>query len=630
MAAPNLTIAVEPTERGTAMYLPLAPAKSTQKGIAKVVLRLVITNNESSDVTVTGIRFGFPGTLVLPIAMKGVQLVLDPAGSTTAAEAQGTIPAGSTATWSNGRVDLDTGEGENWHENMVFTSFAPTQVQVEVTCAGYRSPAKVTRRLAPYTSPTPTGALLFPFAAGDLRSGEYVVTSGRHWANGGAAGTQIYAHDIGIQAVNSGTWSQLLSGKPSSKNDSYRIWGKPVRAMADGVVESWLETMDDNTVLGSFPDPTPNPVSGNHFWIRHGDVYALYAHLQKDSLPAALMVKGAPVSAGQSLGLAGNSGNSTNPHTHIHMVKGSKSGALRGIPFRNGWVLDHAAYTPPGPDDPWVPIADRGVSRDEVSIWPASTTPGFKIPAAGIARSGTWANSYWISKSRTAFATKAQQLFDDKGRRLTWVSSYVENGKRRFAGIARSGNWANSFWVSTSRAAFEAKAQQLFDEKGRRLVHVHTYVDGGTRYWMGIARSGNWSNAVWISSSRAAFQAKAQQLFDEKGQRLTFVHTYVDGGTRRWIGIARGANWSNSFWVSEGFAAFNEKAQQLFDEKGRRLVHVHTYVQGSKRYWAGIAAGGDWANSFWLGKDLDSFNRAAQDLFEDKGRRLMVVEFLDS
>ncbi len=579
MAAPNLSIAVEPAERGTAMYLPLAPAKSTQKGIAKVVLRLVITNNESTDVTVTGIRFGFPGTLVLPIAMKGVQLVLDPAGSTTAAEAQGTIPAGSSATWSNGRVDLDTGEGENWHENMVFTSFAPTQVQVEVTCAGYRSPAKVTRRLAPYTSPTPTGALLFPFAAGDLRSGEYVVTSGRHWANGGAAGTQIYAHDIGIQAVNSGTWSQLLSGKPSSKNDSYRIWGKPVRAMADGLVESWLATMDDNTVLGAFPDPTPSPVSGNHFWIRHGDVYALYAHLQKDSLPAALMVKGAPVTAGQSLGLAGNSGNSTNPHTHIHMVKGSKSGALRGIPFRNAWVLDHAAYTPPGPDDPWVPIADRGVSRDEVSIWPASTTPGFKIPAAG---------------------------------------------------IARSGNWANSFWVSTSRAAFEAKAQQLFDEKGRRLVHVHTYVDGGTRYWMGIARSGNWSSAFWISSSRAAFQAKAQQLFDEKGQRLTFVHTYVDGGTRRWIGIARGANWSNSFWVSEGFAAFNEKAQQLFDEKGRRLVHVHTYVQGSKRYWAGIAAGGDWANSFWLGKDLDSFNRAAQDLFEDKGRRLMVVEFLDS
>lgn len=40
MATPNLTIAVEPIERGTAVYLPPAPAESTRKRIAKVVLRL--------------------------------------------------------------------------------------------------------------------------------------------------------------------------------------------------------------------------------------------------------------------------------------------------------------------------------------------------------------------------------------------------------------------------------------------------------------------------------------------------------------------------------------------------------------------------------------------------------------
>ena len=44
------------------------------------------------------------------------------------------------------------------------------------------------------------------------------------------------------------------------KNDDYRIWNKPVRAVADGTVESWSDGMDDNMVLGEFPDPTPSPV----------------------------------------------------------------------------------------------------------------------------------------------------------------------------------------------------------------------------------------------------------------------------------------------------------------------------------------------------------------------------------
>jgi hypothetical protein len=184
--------------------------------------------------------------------------------------------------------------------------------------------------------------------------------------------------------------------------------------------------------------------------------------------------------------------------------------------------------------------------------------------------------------------------------------------------------------VSTSRSGFETKAQQLFDTQGRRLVHVHTYVEGSTRYWMGIARSGSWANSFWISSSRAAFEAKAQDLFDNHGRRLTFVHTYVEGGRRYWIGIAQGGTWANSFWVSDGFSAFNQKAQQLFDDNGRRLVHVHTYVEGTKRYWVGIARSGDWANSFWLSSNVDSFSDTAQDLFDNAGRRLMVAEFLDT
>jgi hypothetical protein len=73
----------------------------------------------------------------------------------------------------------------------------------------------------------------------------------------------------------------LLPGGSASKTEDYRIWGKPVRAVAEGTVESWFDGMETNTVLGKLPDPTLNPVARNHFWIRHdnvtvgGDTYVL-------------------------------------------------------------------------------------------------------------------------------------------------------------------------------------------------------------------------------------------------------------------------------------------------------------------------------------------------------------------
>ena len=363
------------------------------------------------------------------------------------------------------------------------------------------------------------------------------------------------------------------------------------------------------TVEEAHDTDSEDPPYGSVVTIDHGSGWKTqYIHLDD-----ALSVKvGDKVGRGQKIGTVGGKikifGKA---NAHLHYTQWFGSSGVRAV-FDGVSTAVHAG------------------AKDANGNYPTENlvSANCPVPAVGIARSATWANSYWISTSRSAFETKAQQLFDDHGRRLIWVSTFVENGKRRWAGIARSATWASSFWVTTSRTAFEAKAQQLFDDHGRRLTHVHTYVEGSKRYWMGIARSGNWSSSFWISDSRAAFEAKAQDLFDRLGRRLTFVQTYVEGGKRHWIGIAQGGTWANSFWVSEGFSAFNQKAQQLFDGKGRRLVHVHTYVAGGKRYWVGISRSGDWANSFWLSSNVDSFNDTAQDLFDDKGRRLMLVEFL--
>jgi hypothetical protein len=100
-----------------------------------------------------------------------------------------------------------------------------------------------------------------------------------------------------------------------------------------------------------------------------------HCHLQKNTIPSALKVKGHPVSAGDKLGLAGNTGNSTNPHTHVQCQKGS---ALRGLPSRDLWVTEAAKLDPPSPDGPWVPVAGKGVPLTDVVIYPLRRNPEWR------------------------------------------------------------------------------------------------------------------------------------------------------------------------------------------------------------------------------------------------------------
>src|SRR5262249_25254571 len=186
-------------------------------------------------------------------------------------------------------------------------------------------------------------------------------------------------------------------------------------------------------------------------------------------------VQGGAVVEGQILGRAGNTGNTTNPHTHIECERASDL-ALRPLPFRSGAVVDQKKLSPPAPEGPWFPLHGHGISKDPVVIWPASTSPGFPVPTVGISMQGTWGNSFFISGDLTIFQQTAQHLFDQSGRRLTRVATFHENGAIRWAGIARDGDWANHWWISHDFASFQTTAQDLFDKKGLRLVYVSSFV----------------------------------------------------------------------------------------------------------------------------------------------------------
>ena len=121
---------------------------------------------------------------------------------------------------------------------------------------------------------------------------------------------------------------------PADKNSSYFCYGENIYSVAPGRV---IEVYDE--LLDNIPhQPPPFALNfinagGNHVIVDIGNGhYAFYAHMKPHSMPRAIKV-GALVSAGQVLGRVGNTGSSTEPHLHFHIVNGPSFLAAQGIPY---------------------------------------------------------------------------------------------------------------------------------------------------------------------------------------------------------------------------------------------------------------------------------------------------------
>lgn len=120
---------------------------------------------------------------------------------------------------------------------------------------------------------------------------------------------QRYAYDLLILEADTS-----FEGEPSD-NESYFAFGKDVVAPLAGVVVSVENDIADNKP--NVETNTEEPL-GNHVIIEHeNNEYSVIAHFKKDSVEVSV---GNEVQAGDFLGLAGNSGNSSEPHIHFHVA----------------------------------------------------------------------------------------------------------------------------------------------------------------------------------------------------------------------------------------------------------------------------------------------------------------------
>jgi Peptidase family M23 len=149
-----------------------------------------------------------------------------------------------------------------------------------------------------------------------LEDGLYYVVQGGQLAvlnHHHAAKPQRFALDI----VRLNGWLTRCWGIYSADVHRYSIWGAEVYSPCDGVVVEAVKDLPD--LAPPMRDPW-NP-GGNHVVIRHKetDIYVKLSHLASGSV---VVKEGDRVSVGQLVGRVGNSGNTTEPHLHIHTQRG--------------------------------------------------------------------------------------------------------------------------------------------------------------------------------------------------------------------------------------------------------------------------------------------------------------------
>ncbi len=145
-----------------------------------------------------------------------------------------------------------------------------------------------------------------------LEHGRFVVAQGggigllNHHAGHRA---QRYAADITAVGPAGFRADGILPDDPRR----YAIFGIAVVAPCDGAVTAAVDGLPDLPP----PEMDPDNAAGNHVVLSCAGLSVELAHLRNGSVAVR---QGDTVSAGQKLGEVGNSGNTTEPHLHIHAV----------------------------------------------------------------------------------------------------------------------------------------------------------------------------------------------------------------------------------------------------------------------------------------------------------------------
>lgn len=136
-----------------------------------------------------------------------------------------------------------------------------------------------------------------------------------HWRLKGLAAEELFVSErFAVDLVQIDARGATSDPAGSSNREDYYAWGEDVLAAGAGTVVAVVADRPDLPIGAADPERP----AGNHVVIQHGpSLFGVYAHLMQGSPTVAV---GSTVTAGQRIGAVGNSGNTSEPHLHLHFA----------------------------------------------------------------------------------------------------------------------------------------------------------------------------------------------------------------------------------------------------------------------------------------------------------------------
>lgn len=184
--------------------------------------------------------------------------------------------------------------------------------------------------LSGHRSPTDAVELAFP-----LRGGPYLVVNGggnqlinaHHATLEGERFRPWRGQSYGVDLVKLDAYGRRAPGLLPADPAAYAIFGEPIYAPCAGAVVAAVDGLPEMIP----PHMDRQHMAGNHVILNCGTLWVVLAHLQRGSVRVRT---GDQVAVGQPLGHAGNTGNTGEPHLHIHVQRpGTPAAPLGGEPL---------------------------------------------------------------------------------------------------------------------------------------------------------------------------------------------------------------------------------------------------------------------------------------------------------
>jgi Peptidase family M23 len=183
---------------------------------------------------------------------------------------------------------------------------------------------------------TPRGGavvdLLFPFKAGTylVVSGGSSININPHLMTLDASMVRFRAYkgqSYGVDIVKLDGWGLRANGLQPTEPSAYNIYGMPVFAPCTGEVVAAEDSLPDMQV----PIVDREHMAGNFVLLRCKDADVLLGHFKPRSLRVTI---GSQVSVGSQIAQVGNTGNTSEPHLHLHaQERGTTAMPISGNPL---------------------------------------------------------------------------------------------------------------------------------------------------------------------------------------------------------------------------------------------------------------------------------------------------------